>query len=259
MNQSLKAWVRRFLPRSMRPHSILAGPLRGATIYTSWHDYPGAILGTTERPLLEWFARNVSAGETWIDIGAHYGYTAIALCRLVGPGGRVIAFEPVLSTAGCIARTREWNGLRQLQIVPLGLGCCPALETWRLPLARGMADSTIPRAVWEEPISVAAFDALWPFLQEQNAAVHGVKIDVQGMEVDVIEGMHHTLLSQHPKLIVEFHSGVDRARALELLAACGYSGPGEPIDSAPGESPHQPYQDDKSYLFLNQCAAISRS
>ena len=59
MTKSLKSQVRQFLPRSMRPHSILAGPLRGASIYTSWHDYPGAILGTTERPLLEWFSRNV--------------------------------------------------------------------------------------------------------------------------------------------------------------------------------------------------------
>src|SRR6202011_64890 len=103
MISSLKAQIRRLLPRSIRSHSILAGPLRGASIYTSWHDYPGAILGTTERPLIEWFQRNVSAGETWIDIGAHYGYTAIALSRLVGVQGRVLAFEPVLTTASCIA------------------------------------------------------------------------------------------------------------------------------------------------------------
>src|SRR5437016_5508671 len=91
----LKERIRRMLPSTVRPHSILAGPLRGAKLYTSWYDYPGAILGTTELPLLEWFARNVQPGETWIDVGAHYGYTAIALCRLVGAPGRVVAFEPV--------------------------------------------------------------------------------------------------------------------------------------------------------------------
>src|SRR6185295_9842576 len=155
---------RRFLPRTPRPHSILAGPLRGASIYTSWHDYPGAILGTTEKALLSWFQRNVSPGETWIDIGAHYGYTAIALCRLVGAAGRVVAFEPVLSTAGCIARTRELNGLRQLQIVPMGLASNASLETRHLPMVRGMADSTISRGAWEERISVASFDAVWNLL-----------------------------------------------------------------------------------------------
>jgi FkbM family methyltransferase len=256
MNTSLKARVRQVLPMSIRPHSILAGPLRGARIYTSWHDYPGAILGTTERPLLEWFSRNVLTGETWIDIGAHYGYTAIALCRLVGPAGRVVAFEPVLSTAGCVARTRELNRLGQLHVVPLGLASCAGIEARRLPLVRGMADSTISRNGWEEPISVASFDAIWKVLFEQNPAVHGVKIDVQGMELEVIEGMRHTLRSQHPKLIVEFHRGVDRGRAIEILSACGYSEPGAPIDL----DPHGlPYQDDKSYLFLNQCAALSVS
>jgi hypothetical protein len=119
-----------------------------------------------------------------------------------------------------------------------------------------MADSTIARGAWEEPVSVASFDAIWPVLCERNPAVHGVKIDVQGMELEVIEGMRQTLLSQHPKLIVEFHSGVDRARALELLSECGYSAPGAPIDTARRASP---YQDDKSYLFLNECAALSGS
>jgi hypothetical protein len=37
------------------------------------------------------------------DIGAHYGYTAIALCKLVGPSRRVFAFEPMLKTAGCVS------------------------------------------------------------------------------------------------------------------------------------------------------------
>jgi hypothetical protein len=126
---------------------------------------------------------------------------------------------------------------------------------------RGMADSTISHSTishstWEEPISVASFDTIWRLLGEENPAVHGVKIDVQGMELEVIEGMRHTLLSQHPKLIVEFHSGVDRARALDLLSACGYKEPGSPIDSATAGSL---YQDDKSYLFLNECAALSVS
>src|SRR5437870_13466498 len=111
MMNTFKTQVRRFLPKSIAPQSILAGPLQGASIFTSWHDYPGAILGTTERALLDWFRRDVSPGETWLDIGAHYGYTAIALSRLVGPAGRVFAFEPVLATAGCIARTRELNQL----------------------------------------------------------------------------------------------------------------------------------------------------
>jgi FkbM family methyltransferase len=251
MNKTLKAHVRHLLPRAIKQHHILAGPLQGASLYTSWHDYPGAILGTTEKPLLAWFQRQVSPGETWIDVGAHYGYTALALCRRVGPAGRVFAFEPVLSTAGCVARTRQLNGLRQLQIVPVGLAASASLETRLLPVTRGMADSTIARGVWEERISVASFDNLWTLLCERNPAIHGVKIDVQGMELAVIEGMRGALTRQRPKLIIEFHTGVDRRAILNLLGACGYSVAGEPID--PVESGAVlPYEDDKSYVFYPQ-------
>src|SRR6266705_5856989 len=100
MNRTLKEQLRRFMPSTVRAHRILGGRLRGYRIVTSWHDYPAAILGRTERALLGWFERNVAAGETWLDVGAHYGYTAIALSRLVGTQGRVFAFEPMAATAG---------------------------------------------------------------------------------------------------------------------------------------------------------------
>src|SRR5258708_14969569 len=96
----VKETVRKFLPREIRSHRVLAGPLRHALIVTSWHDYPGAILGTTERTLLRWFADYVKPGETWLDVGAHYGYTPIALSRLGIPTGPEFAFWPVISTAG---------------------------------------------------------------------------------------------------------------------------------------------------------------
>jgi hypothetical protein len=88
MNRRIKSYLRTLLPRGIREHLILAGPLRGCRIVTSWHDYPVAITGRTERPLLDWFTQNVKPEETWLDIGAHYGYTAIALSRLVGAAGR---------------------------------------------------------------------------------------------------------------------------------------------------------------------------
>src|SRR2546421_957839 len=100
----------------------------------SWHDYPAGITGRTERALLAWFRENVNKNETWLDVGAHYGYTAIALSRLVGDNGRVFAFEPVVATAGCIAQTRNLNRLSQLTVVPFGLGAPDTLTVLKLPL-----------------------------------------------------------------------------------------------------------------------------
>jgi FkbM family methyltransferase len=243
-----KESIRRFLPRRMKQHRIRGGPLKGNSIYTSWHDYPAAIRGKAERPLLDWFARHVQPGQTWLDVGAHYGYTALALSRLVGNSGRVFAFEPVVGTAGCISRTRALNGLSSLYVIPVALSGDAHIGIGRLSLIRGMADSTIPQQGWREPFLHCAFDRLWPTLAEEVPSVHGIKIDVQGMEFEVLRGMRRTLAEHRPKLVVEFHEGVDRQQILELLRDCGYENAGQPVDSdAP---PGTLCPDNQSYAFF---------
>jgi FkbM family methyltransferase len=249
MNQTLKAIIRACLPRSITRQRILAGPLRGYSLVTSWHDYPGAITGRTERPLLNWFAKQVRIGETWLDIGAQYGYTAIALSRGVGASGRVFAFEPMLSTAGYLSQTRALNGLSQLTIIPHGLGAVADLEVMQLPVTRGMIDSTIVKSKWLESILVANLDWLWPRLCGAEAQIHGVKIDVQGMEIDVLRGMTAILQRWQPRLVVEVHAGIDRAALLEIVKASGYSQQAVPIEPLEGETMPR-YVDNRSYAFF---------
>jgi FkbM family methyltransferase len=245
----LKALIRRVMPKTVRAHRILGGRLRGYRIVTSWHDYPGAILGRTERALLEWFERHVRPGETWLDVGAHYGYTAIALSRLVGAAGRVFAFEPVVATAGYSSRTGAANGLRQLIVIPCALGAPETLELKRLPPARGMVDSTIePGGGALETFLVTRLDWLWSRICGERRRVDGVKIDVQGMEIDVIAGMENLLREFAPKLVVEMHRGVERGRLLDALDALGYGRRAEPIEPA-GEETEPQYLDDRSYYF----------
>jgi len=263
MIKSIKSILRNFLPGGIRTHRIWSGLLKGEKIITSWHDYPAAILGYTERPLLNWFEQNVKPGETWLDIGAHYGYTAIALSRLVGESGRVFAFEPMLSTAGYIIQTRQLNNFPQLTVVPFGLAVPETLEIISLPVTRGMMDSTlvkdeggrrkdkggkIQEKGWLETIMVARFDWLWTRICGNEPRIDGVKIDVQGMETDVLTGMIDTLRSQHPKLVVELHRGVDREKFLYTIELAGYACDAIPIEPVDGEvSPL--YMDDHSYFF----------
>lgn len=246
----MKRWIRPLLPRTIRPRRIKAGPLRGAWLVTSWHDYPAGILGRTERPLVEWFSRHVRPGDTWIDVGAHYGYTAFALSRLVGTGGRVFAFEPVAMTAGCVDRGRALNRFPQLTVVPMGLGAAPSLEMRRLPLTRGMADSTQAAGAGRAAVDVpfVRFDWLWPLVQGDTSAIHGVKIDAQGMELDVLSGMRETLSRSKPRVVVELHAGVSRERVLQLLREIGYSSEAIAIDAPGGERPAR-LLDDHSYAF----------
>jgi FkbM family methyltransferase len=249
MPSTPKELIRACLPRGVRPRRILAGPLRGQRLVTSWHDYPAALLGRTERMLLDWFQANVRAGETWLDIGAHYGYTALALCRLVGARGRVFAFEPMIKTAGHLSETRAVNGLEQLTVLPLALSAPTDLETQQLAVTRGMLDHTLEGGAWHETLVVARGDWLWPRICGGTPRFHGAKIDVQGMEIDVLRGMAATLADLRPRLVIELHRGVSRPELIEVLKNIGYCGEAIPVEPVDGETTPR-FLDDRSYAFL---------
>lgn len=245
---AVKRMVRPLLPRKIRSRRILGGPLRGSRIVTSWHDYPAALLGYNEASLLRWFAATVKTGETWLDVGAHYGYTALALARLVGPSGRVFAFEPVPETARCLAETRRLNHLSELRVITLGLSDCDEVAPMEVELVRGMGQPESEAGRSHEEISVVSLDRVWRQLAEGDERVQGVKVDVQGMELSVLKGMTALLTAQHPLLAVEFHHGVNRRAILQLLEACGYQPRGNPVEPERGGGEPR-YADDHTYCF----------
>jgi hypothetical protein len=114
-----------------------------------------------------------------------------------------------------------------------------------VPIERGMANHAFGGSGTED-ILVVGFDRLWDSLGKRS--IHGVKIDVQGMESQVIEGMTHTLAEQHPKVIIEFHAGVDRDRILNLMKSLDYRLPATALEPLAGET-NATYYDNHSYVF----------
>jgi Methyltransferase FkbM domain len=112
-----------------------------------------------------------------------------------------------------------------------------------------MSDSTLKgKGESEVTIFVASFDWLWPQLSGADARIDGVKIDVQGMELEVLRGMGTWLRAWKPKLAVEIHEGVDREVLLALLESFGYSRNSKAIDPVDGETTSR-YHDNHSYAF----------
>ena len=245
VSTAIKEVIRAFLPRVRRAHRIRRGLLAGQTIYTSWHDYPGAIRGDTESALLAWLAQTVRNGQTWLDVGAHYGYTALAMAGMVGPAGRGFAFEPVPETAAGIARTRDFNQVNQLFVIAAGLAAGPDQRVESVPLVRGMADQAAASSHNTSVVTFVSFDSIWPRISEGQSHVDGVKIDVQGMEEQVLRGMTALLRASQPTVVIEFHQGVNRQAILAILRHCGYSENSKPIE--PGSDG---FLDDRSYIFV---------
>ncbi len=257
MNETVKRLLRPLLPRTYRAYSIKSGALAGNYIVTSWRDYPAAIMGYAEQELTAWLLRHVKPGETWLDVGAHYGYTSLAMCRSAGAQGRVFAFEPSLSSAGCIARTRLANQFWWWTVCPFGLDDSPALGAQELPWVRGMIDSqvSLEQADGTERFLSVGLDAVWTSLSTGNDRVHGIKMDVQGMEVRALEGMRALLARHRPVLVLEIHAGVDRRRIIEILTSAGYSDRPEPIEKGSTDF----FDPNSNYSFVFRAAADRRT
>jgi FkbM family methyltransferase len=245
MPSKLKAFLRNFLPHQVRAHRILAGPLRGRKMVTSWYHNFSSLTGRTEPDVNSWFAKTARPGETWLDIGANYGYTALSLAGLVGTSGRVFAFEPQLATCGCLSETVRINGLSQIAVVPMALGTTRSLELRQFEISGSMVVGCGTAEGPLETVMVANLDWLWPRISGDRKQIDGVKIDVQGMELDVLSGMKRLLKTYTPKLIVELHPGVNRDALLDLLESCGYQRHGVPVYS----SADTLYRDNLSYAF----------
>jgi len=223
--------IRKMLPRGVHPHRILAGPLRGRLLTTSWHDYSAALLGRTEPELIAWFQSIVQPGDTWLDVGANYGYTSLALCNGVGTHGRVFAFEPMLRTAGHLATTRYVNHLDQLTVVPMALSDVTDITAIQVSIWKSMAQPAGPgtnvklEEGVKETIYCLALDILWSRLCGGEETVSGIKIDVEGAEMAVLKGMKNVLAKHKPKLVIEVHRsrGVRLEDVTREIANAGYS------------------------------------
>ena len=83
-------------------------------------------------------------------------------------------------------------------------------------------------------IIAVGLDAIWDGIADGDPVVHGIKIDVQGMELDALRGMRRLLARHRPKIVLEIHRDVPRDDVLALLESCGYLLDTEPIDDTLG-------------------------
>ncbi|MFO0973666.1 MAG: FkbM family methyltransferase [Phycisphaerae bacterium] len=149
--------------------------------------------------------RIVRAGDTVIDVGANYGWYATLLARLVGPTGRVHAFEPSPTTMALLRRNCDGNGVTdRITFNAQGLADRPGRATIHVPRQHGGASL---KPYYDEPTE--RFDIELTTLDEYAAraalpTVRVVKLDVEGSEFPIIRGATRLLSAPDgPMLLLE--------------------------------------------------------
>lgn len=165
--------------------------------------------------LIAIFESYVRPGSTVIDAGAHIGSLTVPLARLVGPEGRVYAFEPQRKVHRELYHNLQLNDLDQATALKFAVSSEPGfVEMMDLPEAFS-EDGWARLGKGGERVEARTIDS-FPFTD-----VSLIKIDVEGHEVAVIKGAEETIRSSHPVLVIE--TGKSNLVTLRpILAEWGY-------------------------------------
>lgn len=169
-------------------------------------------------------------GESVLDVGANLGQFTLPLAKMVGEKGHVLSFEPVGAAFQQLLENVKLNGLTNVQVFRKALGEEDTeAEIFagggRSPSIVAPEDDTIYRSV-SEKIEIVRGDTF--FAREKLPIPHAVKIDVEGFEYAVLQGLRATLADPRCRLMcLEIHphllpSGVSAETITELLRSLGF-------------------------------------
>ena len=202
--------------------SLLISPNNG---FIDKHTF---LYGVYEPFILDLFAEHLSKGKTFIDIGANIGQHSMYAATLVGPTGSVHAFEPIPTIYRQLTQSIQANhfeGIIHSHNVALGTDNTDEL----LYVANNAGGSSLVNNTdTKETITVHIRNGD----KELEACEHidVIKIDVEGYEYEVLQGIRKTLEKHQPILFLEFSGDSYKMqnkshgmKILSLLRSCGYS------------------------------------
>jgi FkbM family methyltransferase len=175
-----------------------------------------SVLAGTER-VRSILDRAIGPGDTVVDVGANIGYVTCLAADRVGPAGRVIAIEPAEDNLAVLRENLRANRFRDAEVIAAAAG---ARQEARDLFVRGdvsAVNSLYPESCYSKVTRVVPVPVVR--LDDVVDAADLVKVDVEGGELDVLDGMPRLLASPLLQLVMEWHPTLQRAAgrgAIEL-------------------------------------------
>jgi FkbM family methyltransferase len=169
----------------------------------------------------------VERGHTVYDVGCSYGVLSSILAGMVGPEGRVEAFEAnpsVLADAGPILALNGVPGQIRLHGVCVGERSGGHVDFHVLRGLDSVASTRnrdILRFHRESETIQAPVLALDDFIAAGGPIPHLIKLDIEGGEYAAILGARRLLAGYHPHLVIETHCLEIDGIAGSLATLCG--------------------------------------
>ena len=174
--------------------------------------------GFYEHGTMSVIARWLRPGDVFVDAGASVGQMAFHAARCVGPTGRVLAFEPAPERHEDLLAGIAINQLENVR--PLRCGLADEDGERGLDL-RGSPSMASARAAASARVPVRRLDDV--LAEAGIARVRFLKIDVEGLEPEVLLGAPRLLASPAPPIICYEHGIYRHARAVPELLPRDYA------------------------------------
>jgi len=158
--------------------------------------------GTHEPAVQQALLQILKPGMTFYDVGANLGFFSLIGSRLVGPSGKVHAFEPMTETRAHLETNIRANQAENIVVHGVALAAASGSAllhanitpgTWTLVAGKGK-----PHGM---QVSLSTLDETVKFADIPDV----VKIDTEGNELEVLRGGRELLSSKKPTIVFEVY------------------------------------------------------
>lgn len=164
--------------------------------------------GLNELAVQQAVVDSLRPGDVFVDVGANIGFFSLLAARAVGPRGKVIAVEAVTELAAAVRANAARNGFDQIEVIEAAAS--DVVGEVELMLARHPGGATIspadtpPDLIGRRTVRTITLDGLFADRDLPHPTM--VKIDVEGAEFPVLDGMSELLLTHRPVVLCELDS-----------------------------------------------------
>ena len=206
VNSRIAPYVRRLanLSYSSGPAVFpLAEPLKGYRMRLEWQSCKAFVFGTFEPEVARLLLQVIQPNWVVLDVGAHIGYFALLLAKLVGPGGKVIAFEPCPGNFRTLEENVRMNDCRNVVLEKRAAAATTGVMNLRSN-DTGALTSTASLVHGQPMIDVETV-CLDEYRSQLQEPIRFVMMDVEGAEAAVVQGMRSFLRRDRPAVLIELH------------------------------------------------------
>jgi len=225
----LMYWSRRIIAD---PGVQVLPSVSGVQLALDTNDYASCMMfyGRFSPELIAFMKSVIHRGDSVIDVGAQLGYVTAHLAELVGTMGCVHSFEPDPNALVQLRSTVSANGHSWVKIFPIALGDVEGDIDFNVSPTLGW--STVVKGTHHKGLSTirvpaTTIDKLSAEGQIRRP-VSFVKIDVEGFECQVLDGMREMVKGDRPVVLAEVNPlllhplGLSAADLLERLVRYNY-------------------------------------